>query len=335
VAGVNQKACTLSGDCGVGLQLQRQEHRAHELSPRRVQHGAEIYTQVLVRRVASVPAGAGSSSTGRSPPAARSSTRRMRFVEADLVVLAAGTLGSTEILLRSQKAAWRSRPRWAGTSRQRRRARLQLQQPTEADRRHPGGAIGDTFPRSGPAHGSDRPFVSSRTSTTAMVIEEGSIPGALAGVLPGSWPRPGLRRHRIPHGVAHRLKEGIREVESLVASHHGAMQNTQTYLVMATTVGPARCASTTTTNSSGLARRRGRGHLRQDRKGQLKAATRPLNGVFVKIPSRAATSAMSLISVHPLGGNAVMADTAGSGVVNDRGRSSRGPRGRPSTRVSM
>ncbi|HWD72018.1 MAG TPA: GMC oxidoreductase, partial [Actinomycetota bacterium] len=51
----------------------------------------------------------------------------------------------------------------------------------------------------------------------------------------------------------------------------------------------------------------------------LKAATRPLHGVFVQNPISSRHLADSLISVHPLGG-CVMADTADSGVVNDRGQ---------------
>ncbi len=97
-AGVEQPACTLCGDCCSGCNVGAKNTIALTYLPDAKAHGAEIYTELTVIRVAKegrhwrvhfVPA---------EQPDAPS-----RSIEAKTVVLAAGTLGSTEILLRSRE----------------------------------------------------------------------------------------------------------------------------------------------------------------------------------------------------------------------------------------
>ena len=80
------------------LQLRRQEHGPDELPPRRVRaRGAHLHRGRRCSRcgAARAPGGWASTSSGEGPATSR-------FVTADVVVLAAGTLGSTQILLRSR-----------------------------------------------------------------------------------------------------------------------------------------------------------------------------------------------------------------------------------------
>ncbi|CAK9077756.1 Cholesterol oxidase (Cholesterol isomerase) [Durusdinium trenchii] len=101
-AGIAQAACTRCGDCCAGCNVGAKNTVAQTYLPDAVRHGAEVFTglkadtvrkgqdglwQVALRTVAA--------DAGDAPSPA---------IEAPVVVLAAGTLGSTEILLRSREA---------------------------------------------------------------------------------------------------------------------------------------------------------------------------------------------------------------------------------------
>ncbi|MDX2290493.1 MAG: GMC oxidoreductase [Hyphomicrobiaceae bacterium] len=104
-AGIMQGACTSCGDCFAGCNVGAKTTVALTYLPDAVRHGAEIYTQARVRRVdkladgmwqvevfvADDPAGNDKSASGTG----------LQHLTAPMVVLAAGSLGSTEILLRS------------------------------------------------------------------------------------------------------------------------------------------------------------------------------------------------------------------------------------------
>ncbi len=101
--GVRQNACTLCGDCCSGCNYGAKNTVLMNYLPDAYAHGAHIFTEVAVQsvrrcqgtwRVAFDVLGEG----GERSPGAPS-----RFVTADVVVLAAGTLGSTQILLRSRE----------------------------------------------------------------------------------------------------------------------------------------------------------------------------------------------------------------------------------------
>lgn len=96
-AGVTQAACTLCGDCCSGCNVGAKNTVAATYLPDARAHGAEIFTELTVDyiekrdggwRVHFAPSG--------------DKNGEARHVDARSVVLAAGTLGSTEILLRSR-----------------------------------------------------------------------------------------------------------------------------------------------------------------------------------------------------------------------------------------
>lgn len=101
-AGVMQAACTHCGDCCGGCNVGAKNTIALTYLPDAVAHGVECFTEIKVThltrgsdghwRVALQPAGK-----------ARSGEVLPDLLSADMVVLAAGTLGSTEILLRSRE----------------------------------------------------------------------------------------------------------------------------------------------------------------------------------------------------------------------------------------
>jgi cholesterol oxidase len=103
-AGIAQPACTLCGDCCGGCNVGAKNTVAMTYLPDAVRHGAHIFTHVKVGHLAQD----GGSGRWRvsfqvQPGSEEAGVDKVGCISAPLVVLAAGTLGSTEILLRSRE----------------------------------------------------------------------------------------------------------------------------------------------------------------------------------------------------------------------------------------
>ena len=97
-AGVEQAACTLCGDCCSGCNVGAKNTIAMTYLPDAFAHGAEMFTELTVSHIEKE----GSGWRVTFLPTADADAAP-RTVDAKSVVLAAGTLGSTEILLRSRE----------------------------------------------------------------------------------------------------------------------------------------------------------------------------------------------------------------------------------------
>ena len=95
-AGVSQPACTQCGDCCAGCNVGAKNTVALTYLPEAARHGAHIFTHMRVRYVARERGGSWAVHVDRLDGG-----QPVR-ITAGIVVLAAGTLGSTEILLRSR-----------------------------------------------------------------------------------------------------------------------------------------------------------------------------------------------------------------------------------------
>jgi cholesterol oxidase len=98
-AGIAQPACTRCGDCCGGCNVGAKNTVALTYLPDAAGHGAEIFTLTRVRHVAKAASGRWQVHFEQLEDGGG---RNRSAVSADIVVLAAGTLGSTEILLRSR-----------------------------------------------------------------------------------------------------------------------------------------------------------------------------------------------------------------------------------------
>ncbi len=96
-AGIAQPACTRCGDCCAGCNVGAKNTVALTYLPDAARHGAEMFTEITVRHIAKSQDG--SWRVHAAPTGGKGSDM---VLEASIVVLAAGTLGSTEILLRSR-----------------------------------------------------------------------------------------------------------------------------------------------------------------------------------------------------------------------------------------
>ena len=150
----------------------------------------------------------------------------------------------------------------------------------------------------------------------ALIIEEGSIPGALAAMLPIAMDVASCEAlDEKTASVARRLRE-LAEIP--LGSYHGPVDRTLTYLVMSTDDSGGR-----------IVLENDRIHVEWPEVAEqpvfardnqiLAAGTQALHGTEIADPLWTWTSGRSLITVHPLGG-CVMADDAANGVVDHRGR---------------
>ncbi|MGE5445075.1 MAG: alpha/beta fold hydrolase [Ignavibacteriales bacterium] len=326
--GVEQHKCTACGDCVTGCNYGAKNTVLMNYLPDAKNHGAEIYTNVSVRHI--------ERRDGRwvvhyqllDSGRERFDAPTM-FVTADIVILSAGTLGSTEILLRSKAAGLPLSDKigcnFTGNG-------DILAFSYNPDQEVSGIGFGHHSPEGRKPVG---PCITGvidirheeQPLNEGMVIEEGSIPGAVAPLLPASFAKVSkLIGKDTDSGVADLIREREREVEGLVrGAYTGAIQNTQTYLVM--------------THDDGAGRLR----LKDDRlridwpdvgdqpvfkrvEDRLIEATRAIGGTYVKNPAWSKVFRDSLITVHPLGG-CIIAEDAEQGVVNHKGQVFSGSRG--------
>ncbi|EMO64777.1 alpha/beta hydrolase family protein [Leptospira borgpetersenii serovar Pomona str. 200901868] len=150
-----------------------------------------------------------------------------------------------------------------------------------------------------------------------MIIEEGSIPGAIAGQLPAIFALgskfTGIKTKK---GFFQWVVEKIRIFLSFILGpYRGAVRNTQTYLVMAHDG-----------NDGKMFLQNDRLRISWPNVGKkpifekistvLKEATIPLQGTYIKNPVWNRLTDQDLISVHPLGG-CPMGEDASFSVVNE------------------
>ena len=318
--GVEQKPCNGCGDCCSGCNYSAKNTLIMNYLPDAQHHGAEIYTQVNVRYVEKQDnqwkVHYNLLTTGDEQLDAPTV-----FILADVVVLAGGTLGSTELLLRSRQNGL-SCSNMTGTHFTGNGDFLAFSY--NADVR--ANAIGmsehapDPNDPVGPGISSIIDLRDPADSKQGMVIEEGSTPGMLGDVFYAMVSLASkLEGTPTNTGLSGWLRKRAREIDTgLKGVHHGAANNTLVYLVM--------------TNDDD----NGKMALEDDRlrvawpgagsqpvynkvSDQLLALTKTLGGVYTKDPIWTKLFSSKLVTVHPLGG-CIMGEDASQGVINHKGQ---------------
>lgn len=318
--GVEQHKCALCGDCVSGCNYGAKNSLIMNYLPDAKNHGAVIFTQAAVQRIERQAHGwlvyyqllESGRETFDAPTL---------FISADIVILGAGSLGSSEILLRSRQSGLN--------------VSSQLGQRFTGNGDVLGFGYNNDDEINGIGFGHHPPegrdpvgpcitgVIDQRQQAdleTGMIIEEGSVPGPLSAFLPvalsGAAKLVGKDTDR---GVVDYLRETGREWMSVIGgAYRGAARHTQTYLVMSHDDGNGRL-------------RLENDHVRISWPGvgaqpvfervneRLKQATRPLGGTYVSNPLWHQIFNHRLVTVHPLGG-CVMAESAETGVVNHKGQ---------------
>ena len=319
--GEEQEPCVGCGDCVTGCNYKAKNTTLMNYLPDAFNHGAEIFCQASVHHLEKD----GDEWLVHYQPV---DVGREKFdaptlvVRADLVVVSAGTLGSTGILLRSAKRGLSMSPRlgedFSGNG-------DQFGFAYNSDQEINGIGFGNHKPEGRePVGPCITGIIDMRTGddwTSRMVVEEGSIPGGIAGLVPATMASAAKVEGRdTDRGLVDAIREGKRELESLVRGpYHGAMQNTQTYLVMSHDNGRDRICL----DDKEAVRIDWPGVGEQENfvkaSNNLFEATKALGGTYVKNPLWTRILNHSLITVHPLGG-AIMAEDAAHGVVNHKGQ---------------
>ncbi|QCP53987.1 alpha/beta fold hydrolase [Trinickia violacea] len=329
-AGVEQSACIGCGNCNSGCNYGAKNSTHMNYLPDAVAHGAQIFTQAAVDSV-------------EWDEAARQWRVYYQWVDigreifdgadllttADHVILSAGTLGSTAILLRSREKRGLTLSDQLGAHFTGNGDVLAFAFNTNHEINGVGWETADDARRApvGPVITGIIDHRDTQDVMDGFVIEEGSLAApigpAMLGVLGIAAPADGVAAPEdgTPDGAAQNnaLDAAAREaLSALRGPHYGAMRNTQTYLVMAHDDDAGRI------------------ELHEDRpriawpgaseqpiyrtiNDTLEDATRALGGTFVNDPLDTPLFKDRLITVHPLGGCA-MADDAEHGVVDHAGR---------------
>jgi len=313
--GVQQEACTQCGDCCGGCNVGAKTTVASTYLADACSFGAEIFTRLRVRSLAKQPDGTWCVN------ARMSGSGEVVSLTAGIVVLAAGTLGSTEILLRSQ-AQGLALSHWLGS-------RFTSN----------GDAIALAYNNDVPVNGigvgnlpkADVPTVGQAVNglidlrdtadvRDGLALVDCALPSAFAPLLPAMLvPGGALFGERDNRGLGDIVEAVRRSGASLVkGAYEGAVHNTQTFLAVGHDAG------------NGVMR------LEQDRvviewtngpkqrvfqriEETLKTATAATGGAYMRNPVSERMLGGNLMTVHPLGGCTMGAD-ASSGVVNHKGQ---------------
>ncbi len=327
--GVQQAKCNNCGDCVTGCNHWAKNTTAMNYLPDAVNHGAEIFCEVGVSHVEQSD-GAwlvyfDLYNTGRekfdAPP---------MFVRAEHVFLCAGSLGSTEILMRSaQKGLDVSTmlgKRFTGNG-------DVLGFGYNNDQKINGIGLGKKV-ESGKIH-EVGPCITSVVDLRhkdqledGMTLEEGSIPAPIRGVVAKAMlPMSRLIGKDTDSGFKDYLSEKWREIQTFFGGpFKGAINHTQVYLVMSHDSGDGAMElkdNRIKINWKGV----GKEAIFKKVSGKLKDATTALGGTYIKNPSWTKLLDYDLVTVHPLGG-CIMGDDATSAVVDHKGQVFKGKSGK-------
>jgi cholesterol oxidase len=321
--GVHQPACSGCGDCVSGCNVGAKNTLTKNYLPDAKNHGAEIFCGIEVRSIARhgdawavyyIPVGH-HRKLYNAPEL---------FVLADLVVVSAGSLGSTEILLRSKKRGLACSEflgkHFTGNG-------DVLGFAYNGDTRVNGvgrGKANTPVSQPGPTITGVIDLRDTEKLGDAFIVEEGALPSAMKKLLPVAFKVAGKAVGKDDnHSFWHSVKQWGRETVSILTSfaggaYRGSIANTLTFLTMSYDDGHG---------SMTLEDDRVRIHwpraaeqpvwkLVEDKFRQLAAAT---GATYVPSPLFTKYFNFDVLTVHPLGG-CILGDDAAGAAVNERGQ---------------
>ncbi|WP_248742245.1 MULTISPECIES: GMC family oxidoreductase N-terminal domain-containing protein [unclassified Pseudomonas] len=319
--GVEQLPCNHCGDCVSGCNNKAKNTTLMNYLPDATNHGAEIFCQAQVRHLERDGDGwivhFQYLDSGREKFDAPT-----LFVKTDIVVVSAGTLGSTEILLRSRDKGLAMSGQ-LGENMSGNGDILGFGHNCEQTINGIGFGTHSAKEMKpvGPCITSIIDMRNEGDRSSRMVIEEGSIPGALGRpMVPAMAGFAEMIGVPTDDSFSGKVKYKEREAESFLRGpYYGALHNMQTYLIMSHDSGQGRMVLDS------------KDQLRIDWPGvgeqenfkigneRLHQSTKALGGIWVENPIWTKLLRHSIVSVHPLGG-CVMGEDAAQGVVNHKGQ---------------
>jgi cholesterol oxidase len=312
-AGIAQAACTRCGDCCGGCNVGAKNTVATSYLPDATNHGAELFSGVTAQHFEKA---GGRWRLHVGPTGSADGTSRM--VTADIVVLAAGTLGTTELLLRSRDRGLPLSPRlghrfsangdiiaFAYNARDRVHA-IGIGHPAKAGLDPVGAAVTAEIEIEDPDE-----------LSRSMVVQEGALPSALGPLLPALFV-PGGKLI----GAAQALIRGVYE---------GPLSRTHTFFVVSHDDAEGQIVL-----DNDQATVRWSNVNDQPVFGRVDAALQRLSAArgasYVKNPLSESLMGRKPATAHPLGGCGFGRDRT-SGVVDHQGRVFDGDPGAPAAAV--
>jgi cholesterol oxidase len=350
--GFQQAQCNLCGDCCSGCNEGAKNTTLMNYLPDAKAHGAEIFCNTTVDRVEQNTKGWSVHVRATQLPEKKDRAYVNKVITADIVVLACGSLGSTEIMLRSKaqgltcsdqlgkqfsgngdllafgyNSYWQDNDKFTD--------RL-LREDTKArfesiygigkgsnqlsDAQLPGPCITGVIDLRD----------SSLPDEHQLIVEEGVIPGALATVMSASMVFGAAGNANFLRYGVDQAETRLRDIETVATTmqhnpsgltdcaYTGAISRTQTYLVMSMDDSQGELK---------LDRDRlkihwpgvGKSSAVNGHHETLARINDAVQGQLITNPLLNDAFGNKLITVHPLGG-CVMGDTIDQGVVNDRGQ---------------
>ncbi|OYQ33875.1 hypothetical protein CHU93_02850 [Sandarakinorhabdus cyanobacteriorum] len=341
--GVPQPACNNCGDCCSGCNVGAKNTLLMNYLPDAANHGASIFTRARVTHIS--PADAGGWLV-HFEPCGDGAPGQPGAVQAALVVLGAGALGSTEIMLRSAEQGLPLSARVGqgfsgngdvlafGYDSYAADPAASADQPANVNAigvgtnqvpadQYPGPCIAGIIDMRDEASTGGNPL-------NAMVIEEGVIPGALAAVMPaafffgnalvGSFTQFGLDEAKPRLLSAQGLGTALQNDPMALASwsYKGQMARTQTYLTMSVDMAQGELALHNDRLAIAWPGAGREPSIERDNRKIREAAT-AIKGQFLPNPLWTEPMGKKLVTVHPVGG-CRMAEAAELGVVNWKGQ---------------
>ena len=318
-AGVHQEACTECGDCCGGCNIGAKTTVASTYLADAAAFGAEIFTEMRVLSLSKDPDGTWQ--VWLRPGYWEDGGAQKISLQADIVVLGAGTLGSTEILLRSQTQGLAFSD-WLGSRFTSNGDVVAMAYSNDI----PVNGIGVGNPPNAnvpPVGQAVNALVDMRDDPKVrdgLAICECALPSSFAAMLPALLaPGGALFGEHASRSVSDALNAAARAGESLVkGAYEGAVHNTQTFLAVGHDAGNGlmRLENDRMTiewiNGPGQ-------RVFQRIEAALKTAAEATGGSFMRNPAFERILGGNLMTVHPLGGCTMGADRS-SGVVNHKGQ---------------
>lgn len=312
---IDPALCNGCGDCVAGCNLGAKRTTVHTYLADAVQHGAELYAGAEVRSLqrqdGAWQVNFSAIESGRERFDAPTLT-----VTANVVILAAGSLGSTAVLLRSQAQGLPLSPhlgeRFTGNG-------DAIGYAYNADQ--PVNGIGRAAPVENPPGPCIAGMIDLRGDEleSGIVIEDGALPSAMAPLLPAAFAgAAALLGEDTDADFSDGVGELAREWQSTISgAYAGAVHHTQTFLVM----GHDDAGGCIRLDGDRISVRWpdvGEQPVFQRIDRALQRSTRAIGGTYIRNPLWTEWLERSLITVHPLGG-CPMGEDVSKGVVDHRG----------------
>lgn len=350
--GFQQTQCNLCGDCCSGCNEGAKNTTLMNYLPDAKAHGAELYCNTTVDRIEQHSKGWSVQVRATQLPEKKDRAYGNKIITADIVVLACGSLGSTEIMLRSKAAGLACSERlgkqfsgngdllafgynsyWHDNDKF-----------TDRLLREDGKARFESI--YGIGKGSNQlndeqlpgPCITgvidlrdnSLSDEHQLIVEEGVIPGALATVISATMVFGAAGSANFLRYGVDQAETRLRDIETIATTmqhdpagltdcaYVGAISRTQTYLVMSMddSEGELQLDRDRLKIHWPGAGKSGAIHGHLDTLARINDA---VQGQLITNPLQNDAFGNKLITVHPLGGCG-MGDTVRQGVVNDRGQ---------------